>query len=124
MSTPRRWPSRNLDGERGSGTVLALGVIAALALLTAGALLVLTAMQARAVAQNAADLGALAAARALQGSTAVPCAAAAGVVAANGAALGSCQVQGEEVVVQARAVARGIGAGLVATAAARAGPAR
>lgn len=104
--------------------MLALGIVAALMSLTVAAMLVLAAMQARAVAQGAADLGALAAAQSLQAGSATPCLTGARVVAANHGSLTACEVAGEHVVltVRAAAPAGSLGPDLVATARAHAGP--
>lgn len=82
--------------EQGSGTVVALGVIAAL-LLLAGLVHLLSA-SAVAAAQSArgADLAALAGADAARGLVAEdPCSLAGEVAAANGVVLESCAVGGE-----------------------------
>ena len=108
-------------GDRGSGTVLVLAVVGALAVLLTTALLALAAMQARGRAQTAADLGAIAGAASFSDR----CATAGRVVTANGAALTDCAVEGTHVRVRA-AVAVSWGGrptGLVARAAAHAGPA-
>lgn len=53
-------PSRELRGEAGSSTVLALGIVAVLLTATVAALAVLGAMRAAHVARSSADLAALA----------------------------------------------------------------
>jgi len=111
------------DGDRGSGTVLLVGVVAvAVALLAAMALLV-GAERARAGAQAAADLAALAAAARLVDGAAAggPCAVAAAVATRNGARLVACRPgDGGVVTVTAARPAAGVG---TARATARAGPA-
>jgi secretion/DNA translocation related TadE-like protein len=107
-------------GDRGSGSVLALGLVAAVIGVTAGGLVVVGASAAQARAAAAADLSALAAADVAVGLTpGVPCAAADEVARHNGAALDRCAQRGVEVTV-------GVSApylGLTASASARAGPA-
>ena len=72
----------------------------------------------------AADLAALGGATALNSITAPadPCAVAGGVARANGAALSSCAVTGEDVVVEVGVRVQVLGVDRTATAAARAGP--
>lgn len=108
------------DAERGSTTVLVLGVVGVGAVL----LLVLAALggvtQARAQAQAAADLGAISAATAAaRPHGADPCYAAASAVVQAGAVLVSCSLAGADAVVVAR-VPTAVGD---AVATARAGPA-
>lgn len=112
------------EGERGSGTVLVLGVIGVLLVLAVGVVALIQAQAAAGRARLAADLAALGGATALNSITAPadPCAVAGGVARANGAALGSCTVAGEDVVVEAAVRVQVLGAGRTATAAARAGP--
>ncbi|UNX56298.1 flp pilus-assembly TadE/G-like family protein [Georgenia sp. TF02-10] len=124
-----RRPGR--DRDRGSGTVLALGLIAVLMVLTLAVVGLARAVHARGTAQTAADLGALAAAAAVQRPTGTePCVAARTVVAANDAELTGCTVTGEVAVVSTAAAVAGVGGGdagaggrLLARATARAGPA-
>lgn len=112
------------ESERGSGTVLALGVIAvllSLALATAG---IVQAYAAQARVQAAADLSALAGASAWN-SVAYPgdpCARAATVAEANGASVESCWVDGEDVRVIAVVLTRVLGVERAAHGRARAGP--
>ncbi len=87
--------------ERGSATVLGVGVVGLLA-----AVMALVAALAGAVAdqrrvESAADLGALAGATAVQRGRPA-CASARDVVSRNGASLASCAVAGEVVEVSAR----------------------
>lgn len=118
---PRR---RRLAGERGSGTVLVLGVIGVLLALAVGVAALIRAQAAAGRARLAADLAALGGATALNSITAPadPCAVAGGVARANGAALSSCAVTGEDVVVEAVVRVQVLGVDRTATAAARAGP--
>lgn len=94
-----RW---RLDPQRGSGTVLALGVVAVLGAVALVAGSAGSVALARHRAETAADLGALAAADRLgHSSDTQACGVAASVVAANEASLESCDVDGAEVVVVA-----------------------
>ena len=112
------------EGERGSGTVLVLGVIGVLLALAVGVVALIQAQAAAGRARLAADLAALGGATALNSITAPadPCAVAGGVARANGAALSSCAVTGEDVVVEVGVRVQVLGVGRTATAAARAGP--
>lgn len=109
--------------ERGSATVLAVGVIAVLILVLGGALTVARVVRAAGQAAAAADMAALAGARVLQtNSSSEACSEAARSVSGNGAVLVSCVTQGQSLAVQV-SVATGVpGAGL-AVGRARAGPA-
>jgi secretion/DNA translocation related TadE-like protein len=81
--------------ERGSATVLALGIVAALVCLTTGAIAIAGASVAKQRAAGAADLAALAAADVASGAIpGTPCGEAERVVRANGASLGFCEVDG------------------------------
>ena len=115
--------------ERGSGTVLTLGLVAVVLVLLAAISLLGRAQSARGAAQAAADLGALAAAQHLldsspsgfgPGPTAAACGVARQIAAANGASLTSCEVLDDGVVRVTTARPGGLGA---AQATARAGPA-
>lgn len=112
--------------ERGGATPMVLGLVAVLFVVLVAVGLLGRAVGARGEARAAADLGALSAATALHspGSSADPCAEAARVAAANDAALGSCSVEGESVLVTAVV---GVDLGVLghreARATARAGPA-
>lgn len=124
-----------LSGERGSGTVLALGLILVLFVLLAAAQTVSLVATSAAQAARGADLAALAGADAARGlSTGSPCAVAEAVASRNAVELTSCTVTGEdgtEVLVRTavpilseRLMAAG-GAdlsGLLSRGAARAGP--
>lgn len=82
--------------ERGSGTVLALGIITVLMILLALISLLGAAAVAKTQAVRAADLAALAAADTARGlSSGDPCTVAERVVARNGAVLAECVVGGE-----------------------------
>lgn len=87
-------------GERGSSTVLALGVIAALLAATIGALAVLSAVRAAHIARSSADLSALAAAIAYQQSpdAGAACAEAGRLATRHGVRLLTCRVDGGGVV--------------------------
>jgi secretion/DNA translocation related TadE-like protein len=108
--------------ERGSATVLGVGVVGVLA-----AVMVLVAVLAGAVAdqrrvESAADLGALAGAAAVQQGRPA-CASARDVVSRNGATLTSCTVAGEAVEVSARRRTQPLlGHRFEAASTARAGP--
>lgn len=108
------------DGDVGSGTVVAVGVLGAVTALALATVAVSSVLVERAAAAGAADSGALAAADVAAGFAAgSPCAAAAEVVVAAGAALTRCDVTGTTAVVEAE---RHDGpAGLPVTARARAG---
>ncbi|MFI2488350.1 Rv3654c family TadE-like protein [Promicromonospora kroppenstedtii] len=111
------------DSEGGAGTVLVLGIVAAVLLLAVGIAALGAAQNARGAAQAAADLGALAGATALRDGF-DPCGTAVAAVARNGAELASCEVRSDGVVrVVAKRVAIGP-AGVLgsARATARAGP--
>lgn len=114
---------KNPDSERGSGSVLMLGVVAVAVLLFGAAATLASAQQASARARTAADLAALAAAGAVaRAESTAACAAASQVAAANGAALVRCSDLGAgdfEVVVTVRPRSRVLGP---ATARSRAGP--
>ncbi|MEZ2370185.1 Rv3654c family TadE-like protein [Arthrobacter sp. RCC_34] len=90
-----RGPHRGLEPERGSGTVLSLGL--GLVLVTAVLLVVLLGQAATLAsrAAAAADLSALAAADAARGlRNGDPCTVAAEIAARDGARLDSCELQG------------------------------
>lgn len=90
-------------GDRGSGTVLVLAVVAALGLVSVTAWTASAAALARHRAEVAADLAALAGAGELDraGASDRACAAARAVAGANGAWLESCRVGGAQLVVVA-----------------------
>lgn len=117
--------------DRGSATVLAVGLLAVLAVLALAAAGLGRAVHARGTAQAAADLGAVAAATALHAPTAEvdPCTVAERVVSANGARLTACRIAGRDVEVATTVVLIGAawpveGRSLNARAQARAGPER
>lgn len=90
-----RMSRRGPAGDRGSGTVLAVGVVAVLLSLTLAVLAVVAAVVAGHRARAAADLGALAGAVRYQQDPASACAESGRVVALNGAALESCATAGD-----------------------------
>jgi secretion/DNA translocation related TadE-like protein len=105
--------------ERGSATVLALGIVTALVCLSTGGITIAGACVAKQRAAGAADLGALAAADVASGAIpGTPCAEAERVVRANGASLGVCDVDGAVATVTASLGYLGFGV----DAEARAGP--
>lgn len=111
--------------DAGSGTVLAVGLVAVAILLAAALAVLAQAAAARHRAEAAADLAALAAADALLGrAEGEPCARAARTAAANGAMLTSCRPgAGGVVTVGAEVLPDGAAAALgPARALARAGP--
>ena len=119
--------------ERGSGTVLVLGIIAVLLAMAvcAGGLIQAQAAAGRSraaadlgKARSAADLAALGGATALSSVVAPsePCETAGRVARANGAEVTVCTVVGEDVVVEAAVRVQVLGVDRTATAAARAGP--
>lgn len=109
--------------ERGSATVLAVGVIAVVILVLGGALAVARAVRASAHAAAAADMAALAGARVLQDSAEpLACAEASRIAARNGGVLLSCATHGRALSVQV-SVESGVPGAPAATARARAGPA-
>ncbi|WP_241985790.1 Rv3654c family TadE-like protein, partial [Cryobacterium sp. TmT3-12] len=106
-------------GERGSGTVLAVGVLGAVLLFTAMLLPLFAALAVRQSVQGATDAAALAAADTASGRVAgVPCAAAAEAARLNGASVTGCTVEG--LIVSVTAVRGYLGFELGARA--RAGP--
>ena len=111
------------DSESGAGTVLVLGIVAAVLLLAVGIAALGAVQNARGAAQAAADLGALAGATALRDGF-DPCGTAGAAVTRNGAELASCEVRGGGVVRVAATRAAVGPAGVLgsARAAARAGP--
>lgn len=88
--------------DRGSGSVLVLGVVALLVVVTVGALCIASAVEAGHRARLAADLAALAGADAMRPGLTGPkargsgCAEAAAVANANGAVLRRCSVHGPD----------------------------
>ena len=110
---------RAVQDEHGSGTVLALGVIAVALVLCLGASALMRSQSASGRAQAA-----------ISGATALtsvyhpedPCQVATRVARANGAELTGCQVDGEDVTVDAVVRIRILGVPRTAGARARAGP--
>jgi secretion/DNA translocation related TadE-like protein len=121
--TPALGIVRRSPGERGSATVVMVGVIAVVLMLTISGLVLASAVLASHRARAAADLAALAAAGVLmRGEPAnAACESAAQVAAANHGRVQLCLASGTEVrlSVAVPAAVKGLG---VATARARAGP--
>ncbi|MFE7504981.1 Rv3654c family TadE-like protein [Promicromonospora sp. NPDC057488] len=116
-------PEKGTDSESGAGTVLVLGIVAAILLLAVGIAALGAAQNARGAVQAAADLGALAGATALRDGF-DPCGTAGAAVTRNGAELSSCEVR-DGGVVRVAATRAAVGpAGVLgsARATARAGP--
>lgn len=83
---------RSRHGERGSGTVLAVGMVAGMATVLVSALALVAVLVAGQQARTAADLAALAAAGELVGGGGVDaCSTAAGVATEHGARLTDCR---------------------------------
>lgn len=124
VSRGRRAVGRARSNERGSGTVLALGIIGVLVVITVAISGLIQAQVASGRARSAADLSALAGATALSSvlAPADPCATAGRVAQANGAVLESCVVDGEDVVVTVSVHTTVLGVPRQAQSAARAGP--
>ena len=119
--------ARPRAGEEGSGTVNCLAMIVLCIRLAVTLSGVGAARRASVRLQAVADVASLAGAE--QAATAAwedvgerPCASASSVARANGAALSSCAVTGEDVVVEAAVRVQVLGVDRTATAAARAGP--
>lgn len=110
---------RGVASDQGSGSVLAVALVAAVLLLAGLALPLNAALTTRQLAANAADAAALAAADTASGLVpGYPCANAAQAARLNGAALGECTVDGLEVRVT---VTRQV-LGVVVSVGSRAGP--
>lgn len=108
--------------ERGSASLLVIALLGLLMFLGAAMSFVAGVVADHRAAQSAADLSALAGAQALQRGQ-DPCAAANRIAAANGASVRSCDVSGEEVVVDVTVEARSYaGYSPEVTGRARAGP--
>ena len=111
-------------GDRGSGTVFAVAIVALVAALALFATALGGAMVARHRAGSAADLAALAAADSVARAEADPCIAAARVATLHGASLTACSVHGSVVDVVVEMAPGGlVGTGRMAVVRARAGPA-
>ena len=83
------------DGERGSGSILAVALVAGMLCLAALCAPLLAALPALQRAAGAADAAALAAADVASGALpGIPCEAAARVARANGVTLGRCELEG------------------------------
>ncbi|WP_103063764.1 Rv3654c family TadE-like protein [Actinomyces qiguomingii] len=117
-------PIRSPNAERGSGTVMVLGIIAVALCLALGATALIQAQAASGRARSAADLAALAGATALNSvfAPADPCVTAQRVARANGGDVAGCNIDGEDVTVTVTVPARIVGIPRRAEAAARAGP--
>jgi len=103
--------------DAGSGSVLAVAVIAGVLCVTAMALPLYLVFAEKQALAGAADAAALAAADVRVGfSPGEPCAVAARVAAANGGSLASCSVDGLVVTVRVTGSVAGFGVGAVATA--------
>ncbi|MBC7441358.1 MAG: hypothetical protein H7311_02330 [Ramlibacter sp.] len=114
----KRW-ALNRRAERGSGTVLAVGVIGAVLLVTATVVPLFAVLAVGRALQGAADAAALAAADTASGVVAgVPCEAAAEAARLNGASVTGCSV---EALIASVSVGRGY-LGFDLGARARAGP--
>lgn len=114
-------PRARRGGDRGSGTVLLLALVAVLLVVAALLGLLAAAQLARGRAQTAADLGALAGAtQLLAGGTVDPCAVAGQAVRRNGGTLAACTDDGQGVLTVGVVVRSATG---TASAWARAGPA-
>ena len=112
--TGRRDPA---SGERGSGSILAVAIIAAMLASLSLLLPLCLVLAAKQRAAGAADAAALAAADVAVGiHPGSPCPAASAVAAANGATLARCVVDGTTVTVRAVTVAWGIPVPAQATA--------
>jgi secretion/DNA translocation related TadE-like protein len=99
MKTIRHSP----DGERGSGSILAVAILAAVLALTAAILPLGTVLTAKRQVANSADAAALAAADVAVGiAPGQPCEVARQVAEANGVALLSCVLEGVDATVQTR----------------------
>ncbi|TFC50837.1 hypothetical protein E3T26_08220 [Cryobacterium sp. TMT1-21] len=111
--------TRSGRGERGSGTVLAVGVIGAVLLVTAVVVPLFAVLAVGRAVQGSADAAALAAADTASGAVAgVPCEAAAEAARLNGASVTACSVEG---LIASVSIGRGY-LGLDLGARSRAGP--
>ncbi|MBW3088298.1 flp pilus-assembly TadE/G-like family protein [Bifidobacterium sp. 82T24] len=110
-----------MRADKGSGTVVGVGLVMAAAMLLSTILAVGNVLYCRSVAQTAADHAALAAATALYESSGDPCAEGGSTAAANRARLTGCAITGEDVTVTA-AVPTRVPFVVDASARARAGP--
>lgn len=111
--------------DRGAGTVLVLAVVTVALVLAAGVVMLGRAMNARGIAQSAADLAAISAASVWHSSGREPCSTASRVAQENGAIVGSCDLlPGGDVAVSTEVVVAISGLSWRAQASARAGPKR
>lgn len=110
-------------GERGAATVLVVAMAGLLLLVGAACGVVGAIVVAHRTAQAAADLAALAGAGTLADRSGAPCTVAGEVATANGAALATCVVEGDDVVVEVTVTGpRWLGQDRDLTGRARAGP--
>ena len=98
----KHWFAWIRESDEGSGTISGVALIAVAAIMlsavaSAGNLLLCLHR-----AQNAADLASVAAADALYGGSADPCYVAERTIAGNNAAIGSCTIEGDDVLVEAQ----------------------
>jgi secretion/DNA translocation related TadE-like protein len=107
MTVPRLYrdhPERGREHERGSASVLSIGILGALVLLSAGVVTVAGAAVTKQRVSGAADAAALAAADAASGAHAgIPCGEAERLAAANDTVIVACSVDGTVVAVTASA---------------------
>lgn len=94
-----RWRRCLLGEDKGSGTMVGMGLVAAAAVLLAMAASVGNLMVCQARARSAADLTALSSAAVLWHTQGDACAAAGTIADRHGGRLASCRVDGEDVVV-------------------------
>lgn len=116
-----RWRERAWVGDRGSGTVAGLVVVAVMVVLAAWLALLVQAQAGRGRAQTAADLAALAGAVEARNGSGAECVVATEVVVRNHAELTECALEGGGVLRVGAVVSTVVGD---ASATARAGPAR
>lgn len=98
----KHWFAWIRESDEGSGTISGVALIAVAAIMlsavaSAGNLLLCLHR-----AQNAADLASVAAANALYGGSADPCYVAERTISGNNAAIGSCTIEGDDVLVEAQ----------------------
>jgi secretion/DNA translocation related TadE-like protein len=106
-----------MNDDRGSGSILALSILAAVLAIAALVLPLSVVLSAKQQAAAAADAAALAAADVAVGALpGIPCEAATAVVAANGAVLDGCRVDGAIVTVGVSVSAIGLAVRARATA--------
>lgn len=92
---PRRWAVRQVRADRGSGSVLTVAIVGAVAALTSIAIPSYMGLATRQTLTAAADAAALAAADASTGAiSGEPCGRAGEAASANGARLARCELDG------------------------------